>query len=123
MLGSSKLEAFIGTANPDKARQFYETVLGLEFISDRPFALEFNANGVTLLVSKVEKVEAAAYTVLGWRVTDIKTTIQGLRKVGVQFERYSFFEQDDLGVWVSPNGAKVAWFKDPDGNLLSVAEY
>jgi len=123
MLASAKLEAFVGTANPQKARHFYETVLGLSLITDAPFALMFESNGTRLLVSKVDEVSPAPYTVLGWTVSDIASMTKTLRKKGVAFERYPYFEQDENDVWVAPSGTKVAWFKDPDGNTLSVSEY
>jgi catechol 2,3-dioxygenase-like lactoylglutathione lyase family enzyme len=122
MLASSKLEAFVGTTDPEKARHFYETVLGLSFIADAPFALLFDANGIQLRVSKVEAVSPAPYTVLGWVVTDIEAMTKTLRRRGVVFERYPFFEQDENDIWTAPTGARVAWFKDPDGNTLSVSQ-
>ena len=122
MLGTSKVETFVGTTKPQLARHFYETILGLTFVSDEPYALLFDANGVMLRVSKVEHVAAAPYTVLGWVVQNIQETVRGLKKKGVLFERYPYFEQDESGIWSAPSGAKVAWFKDPDGNLLSVSQ-
>src|SRR5688572_17856837 len=122
MLASSKLEAFVGTTDPEKARHFYETVLGLSFIADAPFALLFDANGIQLGVSKVDAVSPAPYTVLGWVVTDIEAMTKALRKRGVVFERYPYFEQDENDIWTAPTGARVAWFKDPDGNTLSVSQ-
>jgi catechol 2,3-dioxygenase-like lactoylglutathione lyase family enzyme len=123
MLGSSKLEAFVGTTNPQKARHFYETVLGLSFIADQPYALIFDANGTPLRVSKVDEVSPEPYTVLGWKVSGIEAVTKALRERGVVFERYPYFKQDENDVWTSPNGAKVAWFKDPDGHTLSVSEF
>ena len=123
MLNTAKLEAFVGTADPEKARYFYQTVLGLSLITDAPFALMFDANGTRLLVSKVDEVSPAPYTVLGWTVPDIASMTKALRKKGVVFERFPYFEQDDNDVWVAPSGVRVAWFKDPDGNTLSVSQY
>jgi catechol 2,3-dioxygenase-like lactoylglutathione lyase family enzyme len=122
MLGSSKLEAFVGTTDAKKARHFYETVLGLSLIADQPFALLFDANGTSLRVSKVDEVSPEPYTVLGWVVSDIEGMTKALRKNGVVFERYPYFEQDENDIWTAPTGAKVAWFKDPDGNTLSVSQ-
>jgi catechol 2,3-dioxygenase-like lactoylglutathione lyase family enzyme len=65
-------------------------------------------------------VAAAGYTVLGWQVPDIVDAVKRLRKAGVRFERYDGMGQDKLGVWQSPSGARIAWFKDPDGNTLSI---
>lgn len=125
MLGSMDIVAFVPTRNRKKARPYYEETLGLSFVSDDQFALVFDANGVTVRVVDVSTVpgfEAAPFTILGWSVGDISKTVKGLGKKGVKFERYPGMQQDQIGVWTSPSGAKVAWFKDPDGNVLSVTE-
>ena len=125
MLGSMDIIAFVPTRNRDKARPFYEKTLGLRFVSDDQFALVFEANGVVVRVVDVSSVagfEPAPFTILGWNVGDIGKIVRGLGKKGVEFERYTGMQQDPLGVWSSPSGAKVAWFKDPDGNVLSVTE-
>ncbi len=105
MLGSNKIVAFVPTRNSDKARAFYEGVLGLRFIKDDGFALVLDANGIMVRVSGIEKM------------------VSGLQKKGVHFEIFGFFKQDELGIWTAPTGDKVAWFKDPDGNILSVSEH
>ena len=125
MLGSMDIIAFVPTRNRDKARPFYEKTLGLRFVSDDQFALVFDANGVMVRVVDVSSVagfEPAPFTILGWNVGDIGKIVRGLGKKGVEFERYPGMQHDQLGVWSSPSGAKVAWFKDPDGNVLSVTE-
>ena len=121
-LGSAKLMAFVSTSNPDKARVFYRDTLGLPLVTEDEFALTFDSNGTTLRVSRVEKVVVAGYTVLGWQVPDIDSKAKELAKAGIVFERYPFLTQDEIGVWTAPGGAKVAWFKDPDHNLLSIAQ-
>jgi catechol 2,3-dioxygenase-like lactoylglutathione lyase family enzyme len=125
MLGSMDIVAFVPTRNPQKARPYYEKTLGLSFVSDDQFALVFDANGVMVRVVDVSSVpdfEPAPFTILGWSVGDIGKTVEGLGKKGVKFECYPGMQQDKKGVWTSPSGAKVAWFKDPDGNVLSVTE-
>jgi predicted enzyme related to lactoylglutathione lyase len=122
MLADKELKAFIPTMNPDKARSFYKNVLGLKLLSEDNYALEFDANGTLLRVTMVPKLKPHAFTVLGWNVPDISTVIKTLNKKGVIFEKYDFLEQDHSGVWTSPGGSKVAWFKDPDGNILSLTE-
>jgi catechol 2,3-dioxygenase-like lactoylglutathione lyase family enzyme len=122
-LNEQPLVAFIATGDPVRAKQFYGETLGLPLFSDElPFALVFDARGTMLRVTVVKEVKAAAYTVLGWQVTDIRAAANGLRKAGVQFERYPGMQQDELGIWTSPGGSKIAWFKDPDGNTLSISE-
>jgi catechol 2,3-dioxygenase-like lactoylglutathione lyase family enzyme len=124
MLGSCPVVAIVSTARPDEARHFYENVLGLKFVEDSPFAIVFDANGIMLRLAKVQEHSPLPGSVLGWRVTDISATVRGLVEKGVSFERYDVLEQDDLGIWASPAGdASVAWFKDPDGNLLSLTQW
>ena len=124
MLGAAELVAFVPTTNPKKARAFYETILGLQFVSDDPFALVFDSNGVTIRIANVSGVphKPAAFTILGWTVPDIAETIRALVVKGVLFERYEGMKQNTLGIWKSPSGARIAWFKDPDGNVLSITE-
>lgn len=122
MLGLASLVAFVATADADRARGFYEGVLGLTLREDSPFALVFDANGLVLRIQKVPSVAAAPYTALGWNVTDVRETVAGLMRRGVVFERYPGLAQDDLGIWRSPGGAQVAWFRDPDGNILSLTQ-
>jgi catechol 2,3-dioxygenase-like lactoylglutathione lyase family enzyme len=123
ILGSQKIMAFVATTAPAKAKAFYRDTLGLDLISEDGFALAFDAHGIMLRVTTVKKVAVAPYTVLGWQVKDIATTAKALQKAGVKFERYEGLPQDDLGVWTAPGGARVAWFKDPDGNTLSITEF
>ena len=123
MLADFDIGAFVATADPARAREFYENVLGLEFVSDEPYALVFNANGTTLRVQKVAEVSVAPYTTLGWHVSDIESVIKSLTDRGVEFLRFDGFGQNELGIVTFPGGAKVAWFKDPDGNTLSLDEF
>ena len=119
-LGSRKIVAFVATSSPAKAKRFYRDKLGLRLVEASPFALVFDAHGTMLRVTPVDKVATAGYTVLGWQVPDIVDAVKRLRKAGVRFERYDGMGQDKLGVWQSPSGARIAWFKDPDGNTLSI---
>jgi catechol 2,3-dioxygenase-like lactoylglutathione lyase family enzyme len=123
MLGTTNIIAFVPTRDADKARAFYEGVLGLRFIKDDGFALVFDANGIMVRVAKGQQFTPAPYTILGWEVSDIENEVRSLQKKGVHFEIFGFFKQDDLGIWTAPTGDKVAWFKDPDGNILSVSQH
>jgi catechol 2,3-dioxygenase-like lactoylglutathione lyase family enzyme len=123
MLNSSKAIAFVATTNPAGAREFYEKKLGLSLISEDAFALVFDANGTMLRVQKVQELSPAQYTALGWEVADISVEVEELGKKGVVFSRYEWLQQDDRGIWTSPGGAKIAWFKDPDGNTLSLTQF
>ena len=118
-----KIISFVATVKPEKARLFYEKTLGLKFVSEDPFAIVFDVNGTMLRVQKVKEFVAAGYTVLGWEVADIRGEIEELAAKGVKFEVFPGIGQDELGVWTSPAGGKIAWFKDPDGNLLSVSQH
>ena len=122
MLGSINIVAFVPTRDSEKARAFYEGVLGLRFVKDDGFALVLDANGIMVRVARAQ-FTPAPFTILGWQVTDIEKVVAGLHGKGVQFERFGFFEQDKLGIWTAPTGEKVAWFKDPDGNILSVSQH
>src|ERR1700730_9340200 len=124
ILGSSKLVAFAGVRDAERARTFYRDTLGLRLVSEDGFALAFDANGTMLRVSLVREVVAAPYTTLGWEVDDIVAKAKALNKAGVTLERYeNFLKQDELGIWTAPGGTRVAWFKDPDGNLLSISQH
>jgi catechol 2,3-dioxygenase-like lactoylglutathione lyase family enzyme len=123
ILGSQELVAFVATRDPSRAKDFYRDTLGLPLVSDDEFALGFDAAGTMLRVTRVQEVAAAKYTVLGWRVRDIVQTAKDLQKVHVTLERYSGMQQDEFGIWNSPSGARVAWFKDPDGNTLSITQF
>lgn len=122
MLGTSDILAFVPTKDPEKARAFYEGVLGLRFIKDDGFAMVLDANGIMVRVAKAE-FTPAPFTILGWQVKGIEKVVAEMQQKGVQFERFGFLDQDALGIWASPTGDKVAWFKDPDGNILSVSQH
>jgi catechol 2,3-dioxygenase-like lactoylglutathione lyase family enzyme len=122
MLSNHRLKAFVSTTQPDKARQFYIDKLGLKLLSEDQFGLECDSNGAHLRITIVEKLTPQPFTVLGWDTTDIVSIVKRLGEKGIKFERYSFIEQDELGIWTAPGGTRVAWFKDPDGNLLSLSD-
>ena len=121
--GTHKIVAFVATSKPAKARRFYRDTLGLRLVSEDEFALAFDAHGTMLRASIVKEVVAAGYTVLGWHVTDVGAVAERLQKVGVRLQRYPGMSHDEQGVWTSPSGARVAWFKDPDGNTLSITQF
>jgi catechol 2,3-dioxygenase-like lactoylglutathione lyase family enzyme len=123
MLGSNNIVAFVPITDGSKARAFYEDLLGLRFIKDDGFALVFEANGVMVRAIKMNEVKPVQYTTLGWEVTGIESVVRALAEKGVHFETFGFFKQDELGIWTAPTGDKVAWFKDPDGNTLSVSQH
>jgi catechol 2,3-dioxygenase-like lactoylglutathione lyase family enzyme len=123
MLGSMKIVAFVPIKDSEKARSFYEGVLGLRFVKDDGFALVFEANGIMVRAAQMKDFTPAQFTVLGWQVYEIENVVRDLQKKGVHFEIFGFFQQDELGIWTAPTGDKVAWFKDPDGNILSVSQH
>ena len=120
MLGQSALVAFVGTARPEQALLFYRDVLGLELIERHEFALVFDAHGTVLRVTIAAGVTPQPYTVLGWKVSDMSAAMRGLAERGVAFVRFPGFDQDETGIWTAPGGTRIAWFRDPDGNLLSL---
>jgi catechol 2,3-dioxygenase-like lactoylglutathione lyase family enzyme len=123
ILGSQELVAFVATCDPSCAKKFYRDTLGLRLVSEDAFAVVFDAAGTMLRVTRVQELAAAKYTVLGWHVRDIVKTVKGLQTANVIFERYPGMQQDELGIWTAPSSAKVAWFKDPDGNTLSITQF
>ena len=123
-LSAFPLVAFVTVRDPERAKPFYRDVLGLPLVSEElPFALVFDANGVMLRVAIDPNMITVERTVLGWRVNDIDESVRALTAAGVVFNRYGFMQQDELGIWNSPGGARVAWFKDPDGNVLSLSQH
>jgi catechol 2,3-dioxygenase-like lactoylglutathione lyase family enzyme len=123
MLGASRIMTFVPTQNPASARAFYEGTLGLRFVGEDHFALVFDADGVMLRVATVPEFTPRTYTILGWEVPDIESAVSALQERGLSFENYGFPDQNANGVWSAPSGAKVAWFKDPDGNVLSITQF
>ena len=122
MLANKKLMAFLATSNAVKARDFYQNILGLTLVDEHEFALVFDAFGIELRIQKIPEFTALAQTVLGWSVPDIAHEISELAAKGVEFMHFEGMEQDELGIWQTPSGARVAWFKDSDGNTLSLTE-
>ena len=123
MLHSSDLIAFVPATDLGRGRAFYEGTLGLRVIERNAFACVLDANGTMLRVTAVAAVASPGYTVLGWRVADIDGTVRDLAGRGVAFSRYDGMDQDERGVWTTPGGDKVAWFTDPDGNVLSLTQF
>ena len=123
MLTSNELVAFVATANAEAAMMFYRDRLGLRLVGESPYALEFEAGERLLRVTQVEEVAPRPFTVLGWKVSDIADEVLALAKRGIAFERYESLEQDENSIWTAPDGARVAWFKDPDGNVLSLTQF
>ena len=123
-LGDNNIVGFVSIVDVARAKEFYRATLGLRLVSEEPpYALVFEANGIMLRLGMAKELPPARGTVLGWQVPDIVATVKDLERAGVRFERYDFVKQDDLGIWTTPTGAKVAWFKDPDGNILSLGEH
>jgi len=122
LLGKTDAITFLATTDFARAKAFFGGVLDLKLIDEDGFAIVFDLNGIMLRVVKVQKVIVASYTVLGWHVKNMPDTVKKLTVAGVKFERYDGFGQDKNGIWTAPGGTRVAWFKDPDGNLLSVSD-
>ena len=123
MLADAKVTAFLATTQGPRAAAFYGDTLQLRQKSDDEFALVFELHHVELRLQKVKEFTPQPFTALGWQVRAIRTTVAALAARGVVFERFPGLLQDAQGIWAAPSGAQVAWFRDPDGNLLSVAEY
>ena len=122
MLTGARLVAFAATVDLDRSHAFYGDVLGLRRVEASPFANGYDVAGTPLRVTLVEAHVPAPFTVLGWQVPDVDGAVASLVSKGVRFNRYPGTDQDAAGAWTSPSGARVAWFQDPDGNVLSVTQ-
>lgn len=123
-LGRYNIIGFVTIVDVERAKHFYRDILGLKLIREEPpFALVFDANGIMLRLGMGKERPPVTGTVLGWQVPDASAAVRDLESAGVQVERYSFVKQDEQGIWTTPTGSRVAWFKDPDGNLLSISEH
>jgi catechol 2,3-dioxygenase-like lactoylglutathione lyase family enzyme len=125
-INAPRLSKFVGfaiTTKPTAAKKFYSEKLGFQFLRDDGFALVFDAHGTMLRVSKMREFTPAQYTVLGWEVEDIVRAVKGLTDRGVAFERYPGMQQDENAICTFPGNNRVAWFKDPDGNVLSLGQH
>ena len=123
MLSRCDLIGFIPTKNPAAAQTFYEQTLGLRFLSNDGFALVMEAKGNMIRIVHVKEFTPFPFTILGWEVCNIENEVAALATRGVSFKRYQWLEQSDSGIWTAPGGAKVAWFQDPDGNVLSLSQH
>jgi catechol 2,3-dioxygenase-like lactoylglutathione lyase family enzyme len=123
MLGSAKIVGFVPTSDYDKARAFYEGKLEFEFVSIDQYALVMSVGGHRIRIAKIPNFAPLQGTILGWEVTDIEAVVTWLRDRGVALEKYPFVQDRELGIWTTPTDDKVAWFKDPDGNILSVVQH
>ena len=122
MLNKHPIVAFVATNNAAAARGFYENTLGLTVLSEDDYAVVCDAHGTTLRIQKVGALRPQSFTVLGWEVPNLSAIVEELGKRGVRFERFEGMDQDAQGIWTAPSGARVVWFKDPDGNTLSLTE-
>lgn len=123
VLAKASFVGFIPVRDQAIARAFYEATLGLRVIEENPAALVLDAGGTMLRVTPVPELAVQPFTIAGWQVPDIEATVRALAERGVELNRYDGMDQDDLGVWTTPGGDRVAWFKDPDGNTLSLTTF
>jgi catechol 2,3-dioxygenase-like lactoylglutathione lyase family enzyme len=114
---------FLATANAERSRNFYQRMLGLDFVADEPMSLVFQVGHSMLRIQKADHVRPAPYTAMGWSVSDIRRTVRHLRGAGIVFQRYEGMNQDDDGIWRAPSGAWAAWFRDPDDHVLSLTQF
>jgi len=123
MIAQNPIIAFIPSKDAARARIFYEEKLGPRFVSDDSFAVVMDANGIMVRITRVGEFTPFPFTILGWLVDDIHQTVAEMTSKGLQFKHYAFLKQGDDGVWTAPDGSKVAWFLDPDGNTLSLSQH
>jgi catechol 2,3-dioxygenase-like lactoylglutathione lyase family enzyme len=124
VLASAPPIAFVPSTDLDRSRRFYVDKLELALTETTPFALVLQTGNATMLrVARVDQLQVQPFTVFGWAVSDIAATVSGLANHGIACVRYEGMEQDDAGVWTTPAGDKIAWFRDPDGNTLSLTQF
>ena len=121
-LADAALVGFLPSDDLERSRRFFVEVIGLTLVEHDEFACIFDVNGTELRVTLVQPFARPAHTVLGWRVADIVATVRALSARGVHFERHEGLTQDEWGIWDAPSGYRVAWFKDIDGNTLSLSQ-
>lgn len=122
MLKDTPFVGFVLITDPERAKAFYCDVLGLPLVYEDGFAVVLDVAGATLRLARVEAVPEPAGTNAGWHVDDINATARELTAAGVVFERFDGMDQDADGVWHPPGVGGVAWFRDPDGNRLSLSQ-
>lgn len=122
-LNSCKIISFVPAANLARAKEFYQHTLGFHLVSEGIFGLVFKVSGSLLRVVHIEQAFAAPYTILGWKVPNISAVVDELAQKDIHFDHYEGFDQDEQGIWTTPDGSRVAWFRDPDGNILSLTQF
>jgi|SRR5450631_168493 catechol 2,3-dioxygenase-like lactoylglutathione lyase family enzyme len=123
MLGPAPVIAFVPSLDLNRSRTFYADVLGLTLQEVTPYACVLRGSSMMVRVTKVETLHPQPFTVLGWQVDDIHAAAAELAAAGVDLVRYEGIDQDTGGVWATPGGDRVAWFRDPDGNTLSLTQF
>jgi catechol 2,3-dioxygenase-like lactoylglutathione lyase family enzyme len=119
-LESAAIVAFVATTDLDRARAFYGDVLGLTVEEVNEFACVLRSGSTMLRVTQVGEFQPQPFTVLGWDVADLDRTVADLTRAGVEMLHFDGMGQDEAGVWTAPSGGRIAWFHDPDGNVLSL---
>lgn len=123
MIFQGQTMAFVSARDLDRAEAFYVGRLGLARVFRNDFALDVRGNDLPIRITRVPDLEPQPFTVLGWHVERIDEAVAQLVQAGIEFRRYPGMEQDAAGIWRAPSGARVAWFEDPDGNVLSLSEH
>ncbi|HEU5266633.1 MAG TPA: VOC family protein [Jatrophihabitans sp.] len=123
MVPAARLTAFVATTDLDRAAAFYVDLLGLTLLGRDSYAAVVDGQGAQLRITPVQAKAPAEYTVLGWEVPDLDAAVDDLRARGVTFTLYPGMDQDEHDAWRAPDGTRVAWFADPDGNTLSLHQH
>jgi catechol 2,3-dioxygenase-like lactoylglutathione lyase family enzyme len=121
MLSSDKMVGFLFTTDYDRAKAFFVGKLGFHFIQQDQFALAMRCGENMVRVTKIANFTPAQATVLGWETSDIEGALAWLQKQGVAPEKYPWAGGSEI--WTAPSGDKILWFKDPDGNVLSISQH
>ncbi|NKC01482.1 MAG: VOC family protein [Pseudomonadales bacterium] len=123
MLANAELQTLALTADIPTAITFYEEVLGLSLKANSDGAAVFDVGGRDLRVSPVAETSPTEHTVFGFAVADVQGVAEELSSKGVPLVEFQGFPHDQNGLVATPDGSRVCWFRDPDGNLISVVQY
>ena len=123
MLFHGQTVAFVSARDLERAEAFYVGLLGFTRILRDDFSLAVKGDDVRIRITRVPELKPQPFTVLGWQVERIDEVMERLVQAGIEFRRYPCMEQYAAGIWRTPSGARVAWFEDPDGNVLSLSEH
>jgi catechol 2,3-dioxygenase-like lactoylglutathione lyase family enzyme len=114
--------SFVYVRDRERALGFYRDLLGLPIHSSDPYGDFIAIEGALLRLTVMPDHQPTGHPSLGWAVADVRAAVTALRERGVAFAIYDGMGQDADGIWTAPDGSdELAWFADPDGNVLMLS--